>query len=276
LATSKAAYLAALEREALAQSNFKREKQLWEKKITSEQEYIDARQALAKARIITKSAEQQLHALGFSDSYLQDLPQNPDFTLTRFEIRAPISGMIIEKHITRGEKVTSDRDLFTIADLSSVWVDITVYQKDLVNVRKGQNVEIKFKHGIPDAKGSIAFVNPVLDESTRTTFARVVLDNPHGYWRPGLFVTGLIKAERYRADVVIPRSAVIELAGKPSVFVRTEKGFKPREIKLGRTTDQYAEVVTGLRTGEQCAATNVLALKSQINSAALEQAGHGH
>ena len=102
------------------------------------------------------------------------------------------------------------------------------------------------------------------------------MENPEGHWRPGLFVTGIVRTGSHAADVVIPRSAVIELEGEKSVFVRTADGFRPREISLGLMSEERAEVLAGLQPGEQYAATNVLTLKAQMNSAALQHAGHTH
>ena len=83
-----------------------------------------------------------------------------------------------------------DSEAYVVADLRSVWVDLRVYQKDLPLVRPGQPVVIAAGHGIPDAQGTIAYVGPLVGEQTRTALARVVLPNPNGHWRPGLFVTG--------------------------------------------------------------------------------------
>ncbi len=185
LAAAKATYLAAIEREKLAQANFAREEGLWRKKVTSEQEYLDARQALAETRIEKSSAEQQLHALGFSDAYLKELPEQADATYTRYEIRAPFAGTIIEKHLTLGENVNADSEVFTIADLSTVWVDINVYQKDLPKIRKGQKVVIEAGHDIPAATGTIAWLGPLVGEATRTAKARVILPNPDRGAAPG-------------------------------------------------------------------------------------------
>jgi cobalt-zinc-cadmium efflux system membrane fusion protein len=100
LADAKAAFLNATEKLELARTNFAREEDLWKKRISPEQDYLQARQALAEARIELRSAEQKLHALGFSDEYLAQLPSQPDMSYTRYEIVAPFEGTVIEKHIS--------------------------------------------------------------------------------------------------------------------------------------------------------------------------------
>ena len=97
---------------------FDREKKLWNEKISSEQDYLDKKQALTEAGINKRAAEQKLHAIGFDDSYLKNLPAESEQFLTRFEIKAPFEGTIIEKHIVLGELVGQDSSVFTIADLN--------------------------------------------------------------------------------------------------------------------------------------------------------------
>lgn len=275
LADAKASYLAAVERETLAQANFKREKRLWEKKVTSEQEYLDARQALAEARIAKNSTEQQLHALGFSDDVLKELPERPDATYTRFEIRAPLGGTIIEKHVTLGENIGVEVGVFTIADLSTVWVNLNIYQKDLVSIRKGQAVEIEIGHGIPSADGKIAWVGPQVDEGTRTAKARIVLSNPDGSLRPGLFVTAKVAVGGSPAGLVVPKSALQTFEGKTVVFVRTDEGFEPKPVELGRQNGSTVEILSGLAAGQTYAAEGSFTLKAQLSKGAFGD-GHNH
>lgn len=275
LADGKADFLAAAEREALAQTNFNREERLWGKKVTSEQEYLDARQALAEARIATNSAEQQLHALGFSDAELKALPGHPDATYTRFEIKAPLAGTIIEKHMTLGENVNADTDVFTIADLSTVWVDINVYQKDLVNIRKGQTVVIEIGHGIASATGTIAWVGPQVDETTRTAKARVELANPDGDLRPGLFVTARVAVGSTPASIVVPKSALQDFEERTVIFVRTEKGFEPKPVEVGRRNGTKVEILSGLEAGQTYVSQGAFTLKAQLSKGAFGD-GHNH
>jgi cobalt-zinc-cadmium efflux system membrane fusion protein len=103
-----------------------------------------------------------------------------------------------------------------------------------------------------------------------------VLDNPDGLWRPGLFVNGRVETASEQAAVVVPRSAVIGMNEESVVFVQTNEGFRPRRVRLGRKTEQHVEIIEGLDPGERYAATNVLTLKAQLNSAALDHAGHAH
>lgn len=275
LADAKAAFLAATEREALALGNFNREERLWAKKVTSEQEYLDSRQALAEARITKNSAAQQLHALGFSDSELKKISGHPDATYTRLEIRTPIAGTIIEKHITLGENVSADADVFTIADLSTVWVDINVYQKDLVYVGKGQTVVIEIGHGIPPVTGTIAWVSPQVDETTRTAKARMELANPDGDLRPGLFVTAKVAVGSASAGIVVPKSALQTFEERTVIFVRTDKGFEPKPVEVGQQNNATVEILSGLNIGQTYVSQGAFTLKAQLSKGAFGD-GHNH
>ncbi|MBA3028336.1 MAG: efflux RND transporter periplasmic adaptor subunit [Desulfobacteraceae bacterium] len=275
LADAKAAFLAALEREKLALANFSREERLWLKKVTSEQEYLDARQTLAEVRIDRNSAEQQLHALGFSDVQLKELPQHPDAIYTRFEIRAPFSGTMIEKHLTLGESVSADTDVFTIADLSSVWVDLNVYQKDLIDIHKGQAVTIETGHGIPTVSGEIAWVGPIVSETTRTATARVVLPNSDGALRPGLFVTARVTVGGVAAGIFVPKSALQTFEDRAVLFVKTEKGYEPNPVEIGRQNRTQVEIVSGLKVGQTYVSKGSFTLKAQLSKGAFGD-GHNH
>ena len=275
LADSKATFLASTERRKLALSNFEREERLWRKKVTSEQEYLDARKALAEARIAETSAEQQLHALGFSDTELNELPEHSDATYTRFLIRAPFAGTIIEKHLTLGENINADADVFTIADLSSVWVDINVYQKDLARIRKGQTVMIEIGHDIPTVSGKIAWVGPLVSEATRTTKARVVLPNPDGRLRPGLFVIARVAVGNTAAGIAVPKSALQTFEARNVIFVRTDEGFEPQTVEIGQQNATHVEILSGLKAGQTYVTQGAFTLKAQLSKGAFGD-GHNH
>jgi len=275
LADAKAEFLAARERNELASMSYSREERLWNKKITSEQEYLDARQAQVEARIALRSAEQKLHALGFTDSYLKALPEQPDITYTRYEIKAPFSGRVIQKHISLGEVLAENAEAFVIADLSTVWVDLQIYQKDLVAIRKGQAVVIQVGHGVPDARGVVEFVGPLLGEETRTALARVVLDNHGGNYRPGMFVTARVAVEKIPVNLAVAKSALQNIEGRTIVFVKTAEGFVPQPLEIGRQNTVNVEVLSGLKPGDVYVSEGAFTLKAQLSKGAFGD-GHNH
>jgi cobalt-zinc-cadmium efflux system membrane fusion protein len=273
LADAKADYLADLERLELAQSNFDREERLFKKEISSEQEYLGARQALAEARIELRSANQKLRALGFAETYIQNLPNEPEASLIRYPLAAPIRGTIVEKHITQGEALQADAQTFEIADLSTVWVDLSIYQKDMGLVQRGQEVAIR--SGQHSERGEITYVRPIVGEDTRTALARIMLPNPDGRWKPGMFVTGTVSVNATRVDVVIPRSAVQYLDGEPVVFVWTPAGFLPRPVVIGGEDSDQLALTSGLSPGEEYASSGSFALKAELQKGELT-GGHAH
>ncbi len=275
LAEAKAGFLAASERLELAGSILEREKYLHERQITSEQEYLQARQAEAEARISLRSADQRLAALGLAPDEIQGLKDQPDQVLTRYEMRAPFDGVIVEKHITLGEMIGDESLPFVIADLSDVWIVLVVYQKDLASIAPGQRAEIVATHDLAESVGTIEYVSPILDEHTRTTTARVVLRNG-GEWRPGLFVTARVVVDRVHAGVVVPKTAIQTIDGAQVVFVQTSEGFEARHVRSGRSDAVRVEILAGLEPGDRYVARGGFALKAQLGKASFQHAGHGH
>ncbi len=196
-----------------------------------------------------------------------------DESLAPFEVRTMIGGTVIGKHVTLGEAISRDRDIFVIADLSAVWVDLTVYPRDLGHVDIGQNAEILSGNSAGPAAAEIVYVAPVVDETTRTATARVVLSNPDGEWRPGMFVTGRVLVDEDVVDVAVPHEALISFEGKTVVFVEDDHGLEPHPVTTGRTGDHLVEIVSGLTPGERFVLRGSFTLKAELEK---ESFGDGH
>jgi membrane fusion protein, heavy metal efflux system len=263
LADTKAAYLAARERVTLAETTFAREKDLWEKKISPEEDYLKAKQALAEVRIELQVAVQKLRALGFSEAFVQQLAGRANAPLTRYEVVAPLAGTVIEKHIAVGEVLKDDTEAFVVADLSTVWVDFNIAAKDLPLVRKGQRVVVTADTTMK-AEGTVSYVSPMVSDETRTAVTRVVLPNPDGRLRPGLFVTATLTASEAPVAVLIPKTATQTIDGQPTVFVQMPEGFAPRPVTLGRANETHVEITAGLQAGERYATTETFILKAEF------------
>jgi len=274
LADVKSEYLTARKRLELARAEFTREKRLWNQKITAEQEFLDAKTAMAEAGIQLYSAKQKLLALGFDAQYVAGLSDQQKKSLTRYNITAPAGGIVTDRNLAVGEVVDPQSDVFLVADLSRVWVNLTVYQKDLGAVAKGQPVTIVADKINARAEGEIDFVSPVVDAATRTATARVILDNPDGRWRPGLFVTGKVDTKSMPADIVVPGSALQTIDGEQVVFVRTAHGFTPVHVEIGRRNSTHLEIVSGLAPHTPIAVTHTFMLKSELKKESI--GGHNH
>lgn len=276
LADIKTSYLASLGKLELAKVTLERENKLQKQQISSEQEYLNARNAFAEAKINMFSAEQKLRALGFKQEYLDTLPAEPKELLTAFEITAPFGGKVIEKHITLGELVKDDADAFVVADLDTVWIDLQVHQKDIALVKKGQDVMISSQH-IPVTTGIISYVEPILNGKTRTALTRVVLDNSSGRLRPGTFVTAEVLVESLDSNLIVDKDTIQDINNLNRVFVMNTNGFEARPVTLGRSNKDKVEIISGLDLGEKIVTKNSFRLKAQLKKAAGGgHAGHGH
>lgn len=199
-----------------------------------------------------------------------------DLSLSPYRMTTAMGGTVIRRHLTVGEHVDRERTVFVVADLDTVWVDVTVFQPHLADVTVGRRVIVRSERRGDAAAGVISFVSPVLDERTRTATARVVLDNRDGRWFPGMFVGADVVVDSLRAAVVVPPTAVQYLDEEPVVFVRDADGaFMPRRVVLGESDHRLLAVTAGLEPGETYAATGGFILKSEMAKAAFGE-GHAH
>jgi cobalt-zinc-cadmium efflux system membrane fusion protein len=193
-------------------------------------------------------------------------------SLVAYELRTLIDGVVIEKHLTLGEAVDREEHAFVVADLSTVWVELSLYQKDFGRVRPGLGVRIQAVAGGASAAGEISYLAPAIDPETRTATARVVLPNPESTWRPGMFVTArTLDAEP--AAVLVPSDAVQTMEGRRVVFVERAEGFAPRVVAVGREGTTRLEVLSGLAAGERVATGNTFLIKAELGKG---EAGHDH
>lgn len=275
LAEMKSGYLAARERVSLTKSNFKREEGLWKKKISSEQEYLEARQALAESKIEMRLFEQKLYAVGLSREDVKRLISEPHSELTMYKIVAPISGIIIKQHATMGEYIKDDSEAFVIADTASVRINVTVYQKDLASVRVGHKVTVSSGNALSNANAAISYISPILNETTRTVTARVELPNRDGRWRPGMFVNVKVISEMVNTSVLIPRESIQNIEGKNVVFIKTAEGFEPQKVVIGRKDSTGVEITSGLDPGQTYVTKGAFTLKAQLAKGSFGD-GHAH
>lgn len=265
MAETVADYLAARRAEELARTTFNREKGLWDKKITAEQDYLNARNVHQEAKIKLDLAHQKLQALGHDG-------QAGENANARFhEVKSPITGRVIGRELTLGEYVDSTHAAYTVADLGVLWVETAIAPADLPFVREGQAVTIIGGNG--KAQGKLIFVSPVVDPETRSAKAIVELDNAQGQWRPGEFANAAIATSAQDIDVILPKEAVQTIEGKSVVFVRNATGFGKRDVVLGREDSRNVEVTSGLSRGEPVAVSGTFTLKAELGKS---EAGHEH
>lgn len=255
---------AAQRRVELARVTFAREKQLWQDKISAEQDYLQARQALQEAEIALANARQKVGAIGASVNAAGG---------NRYELRAPFDAVIVEKHLTVGEVVSEATNAFILSDLNQVWATFAVPPADLGKVVTGRAVKVSSPDMNAEVDGKVGYVGSLLGEQNRAATVRVTLTNPNGAWRPGLFVNIAVTSRSDQVAVAVPESAVQTVEEQPSVFVRTAEGFDTRPVRLGRRDGGYVEVTDGVKSGDRVAASGSFTLKSELGKATAE---HSH
>ncbi|WP_068471072.1 efflux RND transporter periplasmic adaptor subunit [Candidatus Protochlamydia phocaeensis] len=270
IADVKASYLAALSKQRLAISALEREERLYKEKVSAEQDYLNAKNVYEESMINVQLARQKLRADGLSDEEIQHLTDQADPDLRTYQIRSPIDGTVIMRHITKGEFVKNTTTIYEVADLSTVWVEIGIYPKDLYRVKEGQLVDVMIPIENKGAQARLIYVSPIIAEETITAKAIAELDNPQGIWRPGVFVNVTIATEEATFPLVIPKEAVQNSDGKDFVFVSTPNGLERRFVKLGRSDNENIEIVSGLKPGEQYVADKTFLLKAELEKSSAE------
>ena len=269
LADQRSELLAAQKRMALAKTTYEREKKLWEEKITAEQDYLSPRQASHEAEITLESARQKLASMGALGSGASTSTQG----LTRYEIRSPIDGVVTDKKISVGEVLKEDAPIFQVADLSTVWVELTVPAKEVNRLKVGDMGTVKASSLEAQATAKLSYVGALVGEQSRNAMARLVLANPKGLWRPGLSVTVDLTSDEVEVPVAVSVDAVQTLRDWSVVFGRYGQQFEARPLELGRSDGRHVEVLKGLSAGERYAAKNSYLIKADIGKAG---ASHDH
>lgn len=264
LAAERGVLRAAQQRMALARQVFQREEKLWNEKISAEQDYQQARAAMNEAEIAVQAARQKLAAIGATGDAAQ---------MARHEIRAPINGVVTDKNITVGAAVAADAAVFFVADLSTVWAEVTISERDLDTIKAGQAATVMANSTEVRAVGRVSYVSAVVGAQTRAATARVILPNPDGAWRPGSPVRVEVVAAEVTVPVAVLAEAVQTIRDEPAVFGRYGDQFEARPIRTGRSDGQYVEVLDGLKAGVRYAAKNSFLIKADIGKSG---ASHDH
>ena len=273
VADAKSEYLAARLTNDLQQDLFARDKTLWDKRVSSEQQFLRSRNDAARAQMRNDIARQKLFALGLTESEIASLPDQPEALLRRQDVRSPISGDVVERKVELGVAVGRDNletELFVIADLDRVWVELAVSPGDVPLVRIGQAVRVTTWGTADEAKGKVIFIGPMLDKDTRSARVLAEIDNAGGLWRPGSFVSAAIAIEERPVTLAVPVGAIQTMDGGPVAFVRTPDGFQKRPVVVGQSDDRALEVVSGLSLGEPVAVRNTFLLKAEMLKGAEE------
>ncbi|MDH4088373.1 MAG: efflux RND transporter periplasmic adaptor subunit [Nitrospira sp.] len=248
-----------------------RAKDLYENKAVSLAELQKREAAMKTARAEVREAQNRLQLLGVPTDEINRLDR--ELTIKAdMPLRAPFDGRVITRNITRGEVVETEQKLFTVANLTNVWVIGNVPEKDVRFIRKDQKVSVvlaAYPHAI--FSGTITYVGDVLDSATRTMSLRVTVPNPDRLLKPEMFAIISVLATSSPDVLSVPLAAVQDGPLGKTVFVQRESGvFEPRTVKLGNEEGDVVRVLEGVKAGEQVATRGSFALKSEMERHKIE------
>jgi cobalt-zinc-cadmium efflux system membrane fusion protein len=250
---------AASARVLAAQSNYKREEDMFAKGVSAKRELELAKQALDEAIAARNAASSSLGVVGAGRG-------GSTYTLT-----APLAGTVVRRTATIGHMVSIDEALFEIVDTSAMWAEVDVPETQLAHVSAGQSVVVTVEN-IPERTfpGVIDYVAPEVDATTRTAKARVALNNPDGVLRANMFARAEIALAHAKPTVMVPQPAVQRAKGVALVFVQLAPDqYEARRVKLGLTQGELVEIVEGVKPGETVATRGSFLLKTETLKGAI-------
>jgi RND family efflux transporter MFP subunit len=288
----------------LTRAVYQREQKLYERKVSSEKEFLEARKEYETAQTgylglvdmasydsfiehltaeknlrtrdtAYQAALRRLEILGTTPQEIHDLRNRKATDLSLYAMKAPIDGTVTEKHVTLGEKVTPETSLFTLVDLSEVWALADVYEKDLGHVHTGMQaiVEATAYPG-QTFSGKAAMLAPMIDPKTRTSRLRIVVDNAQRLLSVGMFVKVQVTTGQEEAVVAVPVAALQDVHGKTVVFVReSDTTFRPRPVVTGPRDAklELVEITSGLKEGDTVITSGSFFLKSELQKGEAEE-----
>jgi cobalt-zinc-cadmium efflux system membrane fusion protein len=246
----------------LAQSTYDRTKLLYEKTIAAQKTFQSAEHDLEVAKAAAEStvastkaalsaARRKLLILGLSASDIDRLRGDQDLGAL-FSLTSPIDGIVIERTATIGATVGADASVFKIIDISSVWIDASVFEKDLSRVKLGQGARVSVP-AVPEVvfSGKVIFISSVVDPDTRTVKVRTEVSNRDGRLKPDMFANVQIVTDVDRSSLSVPQAAVLSDNGQSIVFVANAAAFEKRVVTVGIQSGDRVEIRDGIKAGEK-------------------------
>jgi membrane fusion protein, heavy metal efflux system len=252
---------AAQQRLSLAKTSLVREETLWREKISAEQDYLAAKNEVQLAQIELARQQQKLASIDVAGGG------------NGYALKSPINGVITRKQVVSGQVIEMSQILFEVADLNTVWAEVSIPTKDLGIVKVGQSVTVGATAFAQTEAGKITYIAPLIDPQSRTATARVVLNNQKRNWLAGLPVNIDLVADEVNVPLAVSLEAIQSLHYGDVVFGRYGDFFEARPVELGRRDSKYVEVLSGLNAGERYAAGNSFVVKAELGKSG---ASHDH
>lgn len=255
---AQSSLLQAQSSQRVAQADFKRAESLSAEEIIPQRDFLRARGDFEKANAELRAAQDKLRLLGGSVG-------SGGRAESTFALTAPFAGAVIEKKATIGELATPSEALFTIADLSVVWIEANLTEDLLAKVKQGAAATVTVG-AYPGERfsGRVAYLANVLDKTSRTTAARIEVANKDGRLKPEMFANATIATGGQQQAISVPDAAILLLQGQPTVFVAENGGFESRAIEPGDKLSGRTVVKSGLKVGEQVVTAGAYALKARL------------
>ncbi|MFZ1218586.1 MAG: efflux RND transporter periplasmic adaptor subunit [Chthoniobacterales bacterium] len=195
-------------------------------------------------------------------------------SLKAYDVKSEIAGTVIQKDVTLGELVKDDKTIFTVANLDTVWIDLSIFRRDFGSLAVGSAVEFHTGEGHVSGQqhihATVSYISPFGSEGSQTMLARCVVPNKEGVLRPGLYVDGEVVTGEVQAVVTVRNGALQEMEGKTVIFVAEGEAFETREVRVGVRDTERSEITSGLRPGERYVADNSFMIKAELGKSETE------
>jgi cobalt-zinc-cadmium efflux system membrane fusion protein len=259
----------------LSRLNLEREQRLFENGVAPKKDLLAAENDFQVAQASREAAEKKLHVLGFNEQQVQQISHSHQVS-PRITLYSPIAGKIVSSRVVRGMMTEAATEILVIFDLSMLWIDAEVYEKDIAHIHVGQKVDIHVP-AYPDEhfSGSISYISDTIQEETRTITVRTQVANPQGMLKPGMFADLHIFYNGSREILAVPANAVLEEGDEKIVFVQEGDHYVKRGIRTGSLAEGSYEVLSGLRPGERVVTQGLMHLKTLLSDS-LRQSAHIH
>ena len=222
-------------------------------------------EAQSGSRDLSAAARRRLQYWDISPVEIQSIERTGQVR-KNLTLRSPTSGVVVEKNVLAGQKIMAGDALYKVADLSTVWLEGEVFERDLSAVRLGTVVRAEFDALPGEIRiGRVSYLYPTLNPETRTARIRVAMENPGMRLKPGMY--GTIRIEGAAVDAVsVPRSAVLSTGERAMVFVRRKDGMlEPREVKIGESNEDRTRIISGVNVGETVVASATFLVDAESN-----------
>ena len=259
----------------LTEKNYQRENRLLEQKLTTEKEFLEAQSEMERVKIDMDTIARKLVILGLTHNEVQELLRhsNPSHKCY-LPLRSPLDGAVIARDVALGELVETNSPLLTIADLSTVWVWVNLYEKDLgllySYIKKNNNGGVKAEVSVATYEdkaflGKLDYIAEQMDEHSRTVAARIILDNPDGLLKTGMFAHCKLLVPAEKPAILIIQEAL--LRNEDELFVMKQVGdglFFKQPVKTGTVFADRVEILEGLKENDRVVSRGAFMLKSSI------------